>query len=49
MLFRSDGDIAKVDDALSFKGRIEREDWITQATKLMAEATAGEVKDDDEK
>ncbi|MCP4934861.1 MAG: 50S ribosomal protein L19 [bacterium] len=45
----SDDDIAKVDDALSFKGRIEREDWITQATKLMAEATAGEVKDDDEK
>ena len=45
----SDDDIATVDDALSFKGRIEREDWITQATKLMAEATAGEVKDDDEK
>ena len=44
----SDDDIAKVDDALSFKGRIEREDWITQASKLMAEATAGEVKDDDE-
>ena len=45
----SDDDIAKVDDALSFKGRIEREDWISQASKLMAEATAGEVKDDDEK
>lgn len=29
-------DIAKVDDALSFKGRIERDDWIGQATKLAA-------------
>ena len=43
----SDDDIAKVDDALSFKGRIEREDWISQSTKLMAESTAGEVADDD--
>ncbi len=29
-------DIAKVDEALNFKGRIEREDWIAQATKLAA-------------
>ncbi len=28
-------DIAAVDDALSFKGRIERDDWITQAKTLM--------------
>ena len=30
-------EIAKVDDALSFKGRIERDDWIGQA-KALAEA-----------
>ena len=30
-------DIAKVDDALSFKGRIERDDWLTQAAALAAE------------
>ncbi len=29
-------DIAKVDDALSFKGRIERDDWLGQAAKLAA-------------
>lgn len=27
-------DIAKVDEALSFKGRIERDDWLTQATEF---------------
>ena len=27
-------DIAKVDDALSFKGRIERDNWLEQAAKL---------------
>ncbi len=27
-------DIAKVDDALSFKGRIERDDWLGQAKAL---------------
>lgn len=27
-------DIAKVDDALSFKGRIERDDWVSQAAEL---------------
>ena len=27
-------EIAKVDDALSFKGRIERDDWVGQAKKL---------------
>ncbi|PLX44623.1 MAG: 50S ribosomal protein L21 [Hyphomicrobiales bacterium] len=31
-------DIAKVDDALSFKGRIDRDDWLGQASKLAAEA-----------
>ncbi len=29
-------DIEKVDDALSFKGRIERDDWLSQAKKLAA-------------
>ena len=39
----SDDDIAKVDDVLSFKGRIEREGWIDQAKALMADSTAGEA------
>jgi len=30
----TDEDIAKVDDALSFKGRIERDDWKSQAAEL---------------
>ena len=30
----SDEDIAKVDDALNFKGRIMRDDWIGQAKTL---------------
>ena len=30
-------DIAKVDEALSFKGRIERDDWLAQAKALAAE------------
>lgn len=30
----SKDDIAKVDDALSFKGRIERDDWMSQAKAL---------------
>ncbi len=31
-------DIAKVDDALSFKGRIERDDWVAQAKELAKDA-----------
>ena len=30
----SDEDIAKIDDALNFKGRILRDDWIGQAKTL---------------
>ncbi len=52
----SDDDIANVDEVLSFKGRIEREDWVNQAKALMAEATVDEAvaeaedaKDDDGK
>lgn len=33
-------DIAKVDDALSFKGRIERDNWIEQASELAKAAKA---------
>jgi predicted flap endonuclease-1-like 5' DNA nuclease len=33
-------EIEKVDDALSFKGRIERDDWVGQA-KALAEAKEG--------
>ncbi len=39
----SDDDIANIDDALNLGGRIEREDWIGQAQRLMAEATVDEV------
>ncbi|MEO1201027.1 MAG: hypothetical protein AAFX39_17690, partial [Pseudomonadota bacterium] len=39
----SDDDIAKVDERLNFKGRIEREDWISQARALIAEATQDEI------
>lgn len=31
-------DIAHMDDLLSFKGRIERDDWVAQATAFAAEA-----------
>jgi large subunit ribosomal protein L21 len=31
-------DIAKVDDALSFKGRIERDEWVNQAAELAKDA-----------
>jgi large subunit ribosomal protein L19 len=39
----SDDDIANVDEALGLDGRIENDDWIGQAQRLLAEATAGEV------
>jgi large subunit ribosomal protein L19 len=39
----TDEDIANVDEVLSFKGRIEREDWTGQAKALMAETTVEEV------
>ena len=44
----TDEDIANVDDLLSFKGRIEREDWVNQAKALMAEATVEEVPAEEE-
>jgi large subunit ribosomal protein L19 len=39
----SDDDIANVDEALALEGRIEKDDWIGQARRLLAEATAAEV------
>ncbi len=44
----SDDDIANVDEALQLGGRIEKEDWVGQAQRLIAEATAGEVPAEDE-
>jgi large subunit ribosomal protein L19 len=38
----SDEDITNVDEALKLGGRIEKEDWIGQAQRLMAEAAAVE-------
>jgi large subunit ribosomal protein L19 len=39
----SDDDIANVDEALALDGRIEKDDWVGQAQRLVAEAAAGEV------
>jgi len=36
----SAAEVAWVDDAISFKGRITRDDWITQASKLAATSPA---------
>ena len=44
----SDDEIARVDEVLNFKGRIERENWIGQARELMAASTVGEVPAEDE-
>jgi large subunit ribosomal protein L19 len=45
----SDDDIANLDDALQLDSRIEREDWIGQAQRLVAEAAAGEVPSEETK
>jgi large subunit ribosomal protein L19 len=39
----SDEDITNVDEALKLDGRIEKDDWIGQAQRLMAEAAAVEA------
>jgi large subunit ribosomal protein L19 len=39
----SDDDIANLDDVLQLNGRIEKEDWLGQAQRLMAEAAAAEA------
>ena len=45
----SDDDIANVDEALSLNGRLEKEDWVGQAQKLVAEQAAAEVPAEDDK
>ena len=39
----SDEDIANVDEALNLKGQIERDNWVGEAQKLLAEQAAAEV------
>ncbi len=39
----SDDDIANIDDTLNLQGRIEKDDWVGQAQRLIAEASAAEV------
>jgi len=39
----SDDDIANIEDFLKLDGRIEKEDWVGQAQRLIAEAAAAEV------
>lgn len=39
----SDDDIANVEEALGLDGRVEREDWVGQAQRLVAEASASEI------
>ena len=36
----SPDDIARLDDALNAKGRVERDDWVGQARTMMAEGAA---------
>ena len=44
----SDDDIANIDDALKLGGRIEKDDWVGQAQRLMAEAAVQEVPAEEE-
>lgn len=39
----SDEDIANVDEALKLDGAVEKSDWVSQAQRLLAEATASEA------
>ncbi|MBY0560770.1 50S ribosomal protein L19 [Hyphomicrobium sp.] len=39
----SDEDIANLDETLALKGAIEKQDWVGQAQRLLAELTASEV------
>ncbi len=43
----SDDDIANVDEALQLDGKIEKDDWVGQAQRLIAEASVAEVPADD--
>jgi large subunit ribosomal protein L19 len=44
----SDEDLANVDETLSLSGRIEKEDWVSQAQQLVAELAAAEVPGEEE-
>ncbi|MCK5089366.1 MAG: 50S ribosomal protein L19 [Hyphomicrobiaceae bacterium] len=44
----SDEDIANIDEVLQLDGRIEKDDWIAQAQRLVAEAAAAEVPAEEE-
>ena len=44
----SDDDIANLDEAVKLDGRIERDDWVGEARRLIAEAAAEEVPGDEE-
>jgi len=44
----SDDDLANVDETLSLDGRIEKEDWVSQAQQLVAELAAAEVPAEEE-
>lgn len=45
----SDDDMANIEEALNLGGQIEKQDWIGQAQKLLAELTAAEVPAEDAK
>jgi large subunit ribosomal protein L19 len=45
----SDDDIANVDETLGLEGRVEKDDWVSQAQRLLAEAAAAEVPAEDGK
>jgi large subunit ribosomal protein L19 len=44
----SDEDIANIDEVLQLSGRIEKDDWVGQAQRLIAEASAAEVPAEEE-
>jgi len=44
----SDDEITQIDEVLNFKGRIERDDWVSQSRDLMASSTVDEVPEEDE-
>ena len=44
----SDDDIANLDETLQLGGRIEKDDWVGQAQKLITEASAAEVPAEEE-
>ncbi len=43
----SDDDLANVDETLALDGRIEKDDWVSQAQQLVAELAAAEVPAED--